>query len=130
MANLLLDIGMYLIANGIVTADGVDYFRDATPDTPVDIVSAFEYPGLPTNIGDESCDRNVQIRVRNKSYEQARIKSNAIFNLLDNPDDKIVSLTAARWCIIRAKQSPYKMSVDNANNTTFVFNLVITTFRD
>jgi len=130
MANLLLDIGAYLIANDLVTADGVDFFRDALPDEPTNVVAALEYPGLPTNIGDESCDRNVQIKIRNKSYEQARIKSNDIFKLLDNPDDKIVNLTAARWCIIRAKQSPYKLSVDNAGNTVFVFNLGITTFRD
>lgn len=130
MANLLLDIGQYLIENGIVTADGVDYFRDGLPEKPDNVVAAAEYPGLPTQPFDESCDRSVQIKVRNKSYEQARIKSNEIFALLDNPEERIYNLTPTRWCIGKAQQSPYKLSVDKSGNTVFCFNMRIITHRD
>jgi len=63
MANLLLDIVNYLIAQGKVTTDA---FRDSMPDKPDSLVSLYESSGVPARICDAE-NRSVQIQVRDNS---------------------------------------------------------------
>lgn len=130
MASLLEDLTAMLVANSIGTADGVDLFRDYLPDVPYNAVVLTEYAGLPTHEGIEALVRSVQIQVRDESPTAARIKCWQIFNLLDRPLDRIVDITATRWGIVSARQSPFKLRVDQNGHTIYAFNVGITTHTD
>jgi hypothetical protein len=123
---------LYLIANSQAAAIGTDIFLDTRPDQPDNLISIFEYAGLPTTTGVDALDRRVQVLVRNKSYATARAKAWAIFNLLDRADTRGegVQLTPDRVAIIQALQTPFKLETDASGRTVFVFNLAVATTRD
>ena len=125
---MIRDIGTYLVAQGLANGISTDVFLDTRPDNPDDVISIFEYPGPPTTIQDD-ISRRVQIMVRNKSYASARAKAWAIFNLLDRPDDRIITVNGRRgW--FKALQQPNKLDIDANNRVIFVFNLEVLTSRD
>lgn len=130
MANLLLDIISYLVAQGIATGDGIDCFRDNMPPSPDAVISIFEYPGGGSQPGVECSDRLVQIQVRALTYSAAREKANQVYGALNNPSDPIVSLTATRWAVINGRVSPYKLLQDENERTVFACSVTITTFND
>jgi len=130
VANLLQDLGAYLKLNSIVLNDGVDYFRDNLPDTPDNVVVAFESAGFGTTTGVDAVSRSVQIQVRNTSYAAARDKIMSIFRLLDKPLDRIVGLTSVRWGVISAQHNPFKLTVDKNGRVVFAFSFLIITYRD
>jgi len=129
MADLLLDIIDYLKAAGLVSGDGIDAFRDFAPEAPDSVVVLYEYAGV-VGFATAAVVRSVQVVARDGDAATAKQKVWAIFNVLDSPDDRILNLTATRWAVVEAKQTPFKIGVDESNRVLWGFNLGITTYRD
>ena len=130
MADLLKDIGDYLIAAGIAVADGTDLFRDKVPDSPDAVIVLSEYGGSPMSLYIEAMDRSVQVIVRATTYVAAKRTSWLAFNAIVNPDQSTVDFTTSRWGIVHARHNPMKMGEDKHSRISFVFNLGITTQGD
>lgn len=130
MANLLIDMAAYFVVRGLATGDGVDVFRDYTPDTPDDVIALYEYAGMPMGRPSEAVNRNVQIRVRDKSTSQARSRINAIYDLMCNPYETVLNLPNGRWMIGTPKQTPYKLMEDTNRRAIYVFNYGVLTYTD
>lgn len=127
MANpLLLDIVTFLTDNGIVQGDGVDAFRDFTPEAPDSLVALHEYKGDPAVAYDPNVHRSVQITARDKDADVARQKALKIYKLLTS-DNLIVQFTPDRWGQVYLRQPPYKIGQDNNDRVTYGFNIGITT---
>ena len=127
MANpLLLDIVTFLTSNNVVQGDGVDAFRDFTPEAPDSIVALHEYKGDPAVPYEPSVHRSVQVTVRDKDADVARHKALEIFKLLQS-ENLIVQFTTDRWGQVHLRQTPFKIGVDNNDRVTYGFNVGITT---
>lgn len=127
MANpLLLDIVLFLKNNGIVQDDGVDAFRDFTPEAPDSLVALHEYKGDPAVPYDPTVHRSVQVTVRDKNADNARRRALEIFKLLTS-ENLIVNFTPTRWGQVYLRQTPFKLSQDKNDRVTYAFNVGITT---
>ena len=127
MANpLLLDIVTFLTDNGMVQGDGVDAFRDFTPEAPDSLVALHEYKGDPAVVYDPNVNRSVQVTVRDKDADVARRRALEIYKLLMS-DNLIVHFTSDRWGQVYLRQPPFKISQDNNDRVTYGFNIGITT---
>lgn len=127
MANpLLLDIVTFLADNRIVQGDGVDAFRDFTPEAPDSLVALHEYKGDPAVSYDPNVNRSVQVTVRDKDADVARQKALDIYKLLTS-DNLIVQFTPDRWGQVYLRQPPFKIGQDNNDRVTYGFNIGITT---
>ena len=127
MANpLLLDIVTFLADNKIVQGDGVDAFRDFTPEAPDSLVALHEYKGDPAVSYDPNVNRSVQVTVRDKDADVARQKALDIYKLLTS-DNLIVQFTPDRWGQVYLRQPPFKIGQDNNDRVTYGFNIGITT---
>lgn len=127
MANpLLLDIVTFLADNGVVQGDGVDAFRDFTPEAPDSLVALHEYKGDPAVAYDPNVHRSVQITARDKDADVARQKALKIYKLLTS-DNLIVQFTPDRWGQVYLRQPPFKIGQDDNDRVTYGFNIGITT---
>lgn len=127
MANpLLLDIVTFIADNGVVQGDGVDAFRDFTPEAPDSLVALHEYKGDPAVAYDPNVHRSVQVTVRDKDADVARQKALKIYKLLTS-DNLIVQFTPDRWGQVYLRQPPFKIGQDNNDRVTYGFNIGITT---
>ena len=127
MANpLLLDIVTFLADNKIVQGDGVDAFRDFTPEAPDSLVALHEYKGDPAVFYDQNVNRSVQVTVRDKDADVARQKALDIYKLLTS-DNLIVQFTPDRWGQVHLRQPPFKIGQDNNDRVTYGFNIGVTT---
>ena len=127
MANpLLLDIVTFLADNKIVQGDGVDAFRDFTPEAPDSLVALHEYKGDPAVFYDPNVNRSVQVTVRDKDADVARQKALCIYKLLTS-DNLIVQFTPDRWGQVHLRQPPFKIGQDNNDRVTYGFNIGVTT---
>lgn len=127
MANpLLLDIVTFLADNGIVQGDGVDAFRDFTPEAPDSLVALHEYKGDPAVYYDPNVNRSVQVTVRDKDADIARHKALNIYKLLTSYN-LIVQFTPDRWGQVYLRQPPFKIGHDNNDRVTYGFNIGVTT---
>lgn len=127
MANpLLLDIVAFLADNKIVQGDGVDAFRDFTPEAPDSLVALHEYKGDPAVFYDQNVNRSVQVTVRDKDADVARQKALDIYKLLTS-DNLIVQFTPDRWGQVHLRQPPFKIGQDNNDRVTYGFNIGVTT---
>ena len=127
MANpLLLDIVTFLTDNGIVQGDGVDAFRDFTPEAPDSLVALHEYKGDPAVAYDPNVHRSVQVTARDKDADVARQKALRIYKLLTS-DNLIVHFTPDRWGQVYLRQPPFKIGQDDNDRVTYGFNIGITT---
>lgn len=127
MANpLLLDIVTFLADNGIVQGDGVDAFRDFTPEAPDSLVALHEYKGDPAVAYDPNVHRSVQVTARDKDADVARQKALKIYKLLTS-DNLIVQFTPDRWGQVYLRQPPFKIGQDDNDRVTYGFNIGITT---
>ena len=123
---LLLDIVTFLADNRIVQGDGVDAFRDFTPEAPDSLVALHEYKGDPAVFYDQNVNRSVQVTVRDKDADVARQKALNIYKLLTS-DNLIVQFTPDRWGQVHLRQPPFKIGQDNNDRVTYGFNIGITT---
>jgi hypothetical protein len=131
MSNLQIDLAQYLAVNGIGTGDGIDIFRDFTPDKPDNIVVFYEYAGTPLTGSIDAANRSIQVRVRDLSYAQARSRINQIYKLLHTPENSVkINLPNGRWMVGFAKQTPFKLMEDTARRTVFAFNYAVLTYTD
>lgn len=127
MANpLLLDIVTFLADNKIVQGDGVDAFRDFTPEAPDSLVALHEYKGDQAVHYDPNVNRSVQVTVRDKDADVARQKALNIYKLLTS-DNLIVQFTPDRWGQVHLRQPPFKIGQDDNDRVTYGFNIGITT---
>jgi hypothetical protein len=127
MANpLLLDIVTFLADNGVVQGDGVDAFRDFTPEAPDSLIALHEYKGDPAVAYDPNVHRSVQITARDKDADVARQKALRIYKLLTS-DNLIVQFTPDRWGQVYLRQPPFKIGQDDNDRVTYGFNIGITT---
>lgn len=127
MANpLLLDIVTFLADNGVVQGDGVDAFRDFTPEAPDSLVALHEYKGDPAVAYDPNVHRSVQVTARDKDADVARQKALRIYKLLTS-DNLIVHFTPDRWGQVYLRQPPFKIGQDDNDRVTYGFNIGITT---
>lgn len=127
MANpLLLDIVTFLADNKIVQGDGVDAFRDFTPEAPDSLVALHEYKGDPAVHYDPNVNRSVQVTVRDKDADVARQKALNIYKLFMS-DNLIVQFTPDRWGQVHLRQPPFKIGQDDNDRVTYGFNIGITT---
>lgn len=127
MANpLLLDIVTFLTDNGIVQGDGVDAFRDFTPEAPDSLVALHEYKGDPAVFYDPTVHRSVQIVSRDTDADIARQRALEIYKLLLS-DNLIVNFTPDRWGQVYLRQPPFKLGQDDNNRVSYCFNIGITT---
>ena len=127
MANpLLLDIVTFLADNGVVQGDGVDAFRDFTPEAPDSLVALHEYKGDPAVAYDPNVNRSVQVTVRDKDADVARQRALYIYKLFIS-DNLIVNFTPDRWGQVYLRQPPFKIGQDNNDRVTYGFNIGITT---
>jgi hypothetical protein len=135
--DLLLDLAKYLISERIARGLAFDIFCDLIPDKPDKVVVLHEYAGPPTTTGVTCVDRSVQISVRSSREEPEWAKKKAweIFNLLDNPLDRTLDTRehispGTLWGVVWARQTPFKIGVDQSNRVTYGFNIGISTGRD
>jgi hypothetical protein len=127
MANpLLLDIVTFLADNGVVQGDGVDAFRDFTPEAPDSLIALHEYKGDPAVAYDPNVHRSVQVTARDKDADVARQKALRVYKLLTS-DNLIVQFTPDRWGQVYLRQPPFKIGQDDNDRVTYGFNIGITT---
>ena len=123
---LLLDMVLYLKSQGLVIDDGIDAFRDFTPDSPDNVVALHEYRGDPNVQFEPAVNRSIQVSVRNLVADEARKKALDIFKSLQS-ENLIVNFTAERWGQVYLRQTPFRLGSDSLNRTTYCFNLGVTT---
>jgi hypothetical protein len=123
---LLLDMVQFLVNNSIVQEDGVDAFRDFTPEAPDTLIALHEYRGDPGVQHESAVNRSVQILSRSKSANEARQRALDIHSLLIS-DNLIINFTPDRWGQVHIRQSPFKIGIDGNGRTTYGFNVGITT---
>ena len=128
-STLLKDIVLFLIEAGQVTGDGIDAFRDFTPEAPDSLVVLHEYSGDAVNPLDVVVHRSVQITTRDKDPDAARAKALAIHNLL-NVETRIVNFTTTRWGQVYIRQTPFRLVQDKNERTVYCFNIGITTTNE
>lgn len=130
MANaLLLDIVTYFAKLNIVKGDGIDTFRDFVPAEPDSIVVLTEYQGSPIVPYELSVHRSVQVSVRDKSANAARLKALELFHALRS-DSLIIKFNEDRWGQVSLRQTPIRLGTDQQNRVTYGFNIGITTTID
>lgn len=117
---------LYLKSKGLVTDDGIDAFRDFTPESPDSIVALHEYNGSPSVQHESAVHRSVQVSVRSVNADEARQKAVNIYKSFI-AENLIVDLTADRWGQVSLRQTPFRLGRDSSNRTTYAFNLGITT---
>lgn len=126
---LLLDLITFLKTEGVVAGDGIDAFRDFTPETPDNLVVLYEYSGSPTTQFDPAVHRSVQVTCRNISADLARQKALDIFKALRNKIelDNRLQIVPSRWGQVYLRQTPFKLKTDENDRAYYVFNIGITT---
>jgi hypothetical protein len=130
MANTLLeDIGLFLVANNIATGDGIDIFRDFTPEQPDSLIALHEYNGDSASFYDSSVHRSIQVLSRDLNADAARQKTLDIFTAIPAAQSAIgiVHFTSERWGQVFLRQPPFKLKVDENNRVYYAFNIGITT---
>ena len=80
--------------------DGIDIFRDFTPEEPDDAVVLYEYAGAPHPLHESAVHRSVQVSARSADADTARhrvlqlhnalLSDNNIFNLPQADGDKFL----------------------------------------
>lgn len=135
MADLVQDIGTYLIGLGRASAIGEDLVLDFLPNDPDSIICITEYGGSGVPIGVSALTRRVQILVRDVAASVAKQRAWEIFNDLDHPpgdypEGRILYLTPVRWTVAQALQQPTPLGQDANSRYRYAFNVSFTTYRD
>jgi hypothetical protein len=126
MTDLLTDMKAYFVANGIQASL---IFRDGIPDKPDTAIALFEYEGSSPGAQIAGSDRSVQVMARALSSDEAKVLARKLHKLLETEDGELY-YTPERWSITHRRQSPFKLKVDDAKRSCYVFNVGITTYDD
>ena len=127
---LLLDIIEYFVTKGLAQGDGIDCFRDFSPEEPDSIIVLYEYRGSPPVPYDDAgvVHRSVQVTVRDFDADTARQKALDLFNSLDIKDvAKRVDFTPERFAQVSLRQPPFKIKLDDNHRAIYGFNMGVTT---
>lgn len=126
---LLLDIVTFLTNAGVIKGDGVDTFRDFTPETPDSLISLVEYKGSPLVPYEPSAHRSIQVSVRDKNADAARSKALDIFTVFQSSlqENARIDFTEERWGQVTLRQTPFRSDTDSSDRVTYTFNIGITT---
>ncbi len=127
---LLLDIVSYLVAAGMATGDGIDAFRDFSPEDPDHVVVLHEYQGSARVHYESNVNRSVQVTVRDKNADVAREKCLQIYNLFYSQESYVVHFTSSRWGQVYLRQQPFRINQDSKDRVTYGFNIGVTTTVD
>jgi len=137
MQPLLLDMITYFQSQGLVEGDGVDAFRDFSPEEPDDIVVLYEYTGSPHVPHVELAHRSVQVTVRAKSADNARNRALELYkSLVTEEETQVIVFTKdeddekLRWGQVYLRQPPALLRRDESERTVYFFNTGITTNLD
>ena len=127
MNPLLLDIVNYFVANKLAQGDGIDCFRDFSPEEPDNIIVLTEYKGdeVP-NYETDVVHRSVQITTRNTDADAARACALDLAKSLKS-DTKFIQFNEKRWGQVTLRQPPFKIEQDENKRTIYGFNIGITT---
>lgn len=127
MANpLLLDIALYFVEQHLASGDGIDIFRDFTPEEPDDAVVLYEYAGAPHPLHESAVHRSVQVSARSADADTARHRVLQLHNALLS-DNNIIQFTPSRWGQVFIRQSPFLIKRDENGRSIYGFNIGITT---
>lgn len=125
---LLLDIVEYIVDNGAAVGDGIDCFRDYSPESPDSVIVLYEYRGGASVTFDDATKRSVQVTVRSSDPDYARDKAIEIFNLFRVKEcAERVDFTADRWGQVTLRNTPFKIKVDENDRFIYGFNMGILT---
>lgn len=120
---LLDELAAYIESNGLGTR-ATDLFEGFLPDDPDLVTVLFETPGAPPSLIDGRETRSVQVQTRAAGYGDARARAEAVYALLHGLHD--VTLSGARYLLIRAKQPPFSLGRDDRQRTEMAFNIAAT----
>lgn len=125
---LLLDIINYLVSNEVAVGDGIDCFRDYSPESPDSVIVLYEYSGGASVAFDDTTQRSIQVTVRSSDPDYARDKAIEIFNLFRVKEcAKRVDFTATRWGQVTLRNTPFKIKVDENDRFIYGFNMGVLT---
>jgi hypothetical protein len=125
---LLLDIVEYLVDNNVAVGDGIDCFRDYSPEDPDNVIVLYEYRGSTSVPFDDTTQRAVQVTVRSSDPDYARDKAIEIFNLFKVKEcAKRVDFTTDRWGQVTLRNTPFKIKVDENDRFIYGFNMGVLT---
>lgn len=127
---LLLDIIEYFVANGLAQGDGIDCFRDFSPEEPDNIIVLYEYAGSPPVPYDDAgvVHRSVQVTVRDVDADTARERALELFSILDVKDAaRRIDFTTERFAQVAIRQPPFKIKIDANHRSIYGFNMGVTT---
>lgn len=129
---MLEDIADYIILQGLATAKGSDVFQETLPEAPDTCIAIFEYAGRPPPLEVSTVERNFQVMTRNVDPDLAREKSWSIYKVLHQEESKgdRRDLTAERWGLISATDTPFKLKVDQNGRTVYACNYNMLTQKD
>lgn len=116
---LLEDIGQYLQSQGIGTL-GVDIFLGILPSESDNCIALFEYAGSPPDLHWNGEYPGLQVMVRNADYPAGRVKIEQVKNTLHGLYEQV--LNGTRYLLIKAKQSPECLGLDDNQRYEFVIN--------
>ena len=154
---MLKEICAYLQSQGIGTLE-TDLFWGLMPDKPDSCIALFEYAGSPPDLHWNGEYPGLQVRVRNKSYADARTKIREIMDELHGLYEQTLpveeepvngevenggeeelgepepqtepEVTGTRYLLIKAKGSPEILKRDNNNRVELFVNFEIIKERD
>lgn len=126
--SLLQQLVEYCTANGVVKGDGIDAFRDFTPEVPDSVVVFHEYAGSALTPFTDNVHRSVQVKARGVNAEAAKAKALQVLALFkSNTESLRVDFSDDLWGQVYIRQLPFKLQQDSSNRVTYCFNLGITT---
>jgi len=129
---ILDDVGEYLEDNGIGTL-ATDLFLGELPDDPAAAVAVFEYAGGPPNKQAGTRTPGVQILCRASDYAAARIKIEAVYQLLGAIGDEFqdtapggVTINGTTYLKFDEVQDPFPLQVDQSGRQILAQNYLVT----
>lgn len=125
MSDLLEDFEHFFRSMELVE----ELYRDYMPDSPDNVVAAYEYQGPASPPKVAGFARQVQIVVRDIMATNAKVKARELHKALVT-EDNIINLTDDRWGVIQLHGVPFKMKVDEGKRVYYCFNLSIITYED
>ena len=126
--SLLLALIEYGVSKGVLLGDGVDSYRDFTPEVPDTTVTFAEYSSNPVSPFIDCVHRSIQVKSRSMDAEAARDKALQILDMFKSDNETLrVDFSDTLWGQVYIRQTPFKLEQDTAGRVTYCFNLGITT---
>ena len=131
---ILDDIGEFLESKSIGVV-GTSIFLGELPATPDAVVAIFEYAGDPPSKIGNARSPGIQVRVRDATYQAARITIDAIYALFfqigneqDNDNEYASGLTIndTTYLLFETVQEPFPLGPDSQDRQELAQNYIVT----